>query len=94
MAQTEVRRNDDRDRYEIFVDDRLVGLTEYHLEGGALVFPHTEIDPAMRGRGLGAELVRGALDDVRGSGLDVVPRCWFVAEFIDKHPEYEDLLAA
>jgi uncharacterized protein len=94
MSKTSVRRNDDRNRYEIFVDGRLVGLTEYRQVGGSLVFPHTEIDPAMRGQGLGAELVRGALDDVRGSGLDVVPRCWFVAEFIERHPEYGDLLAA
>jgi hypothetical protein len=48
----------------------------------------------MRNRGLGAELVRGALDDVRRNGRTVVPQCWFVAQFIDEHPEYADLLAA
>jgi predicted GNAT family acetyltransferase len=47
----------------------------------------------MRGRGLGAELVRGALDDVRTSGGRIVARCWYVAQFIDEHPEYGDLVA-
>jgi uncharacterized protein len=55
--------------------------------------PHTVIDPARRRQGLGAELVRGALDDLRRRGHRVVPSCWFVAEFIDDHPDYVDLLA-
>ena len=47
----------------------------------------------MRKQGLGAELVRGALDDVRARGSTVLAQCWYVAEFIDQHPEYADLLA-
>ncbi|MBV8983070.1 MAG: N-acetyltransferase, partial [Acidimicrobiia bacterium] len=47
-----------------------------------------------RGQGLGAEMVRGALDDTRSTGHQVVPACWYVAEFIDANPEYRDLLAA
>jgi uncharacterized protein len=58
-----------------------------------VVFPHTEIEPSMRNQGLGAELVRGALDDVRARGGTVVAQCWYVAEFIDQHPEYSDLLS-
>jgi predicted GNAT family acetyltransferase len=34
------------------------------------------------------------LDDVRARGHTVVPRCWFVAEFIEQNPSYADLLAA
>jgi predicted GNAT family acetyltransferase len=48
----------------------------------------------MRGQGFGAELVRRALDDVRAGGGSVVAQCWYVAQFIDEHPEYADLLAA
>jgi hypothetical protein len=33
------------------------------------------------------------LDSIRADGKTVVPRCWFVAEFIDLHPEYADLVA-
>jgi len=42
---------------------------------------------------LGAVLVRHALDDVRAKGRTIVPTCWFVAEFVDLHPEYADLVA-
>jgi hypothetical protein len=59
-----------------------------------VIFPHTVIEPSMRGQGLGARLVQGALDDVRASGRRIEPRCWYVARFVDEHPEYQDLLAA
>ena len=86
--------NVDRSRYELFLDGQLVGIADYRERGDDLVFPHTEIDPSMRGRNLGAELVRAALDDVRTTGKRVVPSCWYVAQFIDQNPEYQDLLAA
>jgi predicted GNAT family acetyltransferase len=89
-----VRHNAGASRYEVLVDGRLVGLADYDETPSAVVFVHTEIDPAVRRRGLAAALVTGALDDVRRSGRTVVPRCWYVARFIDEHPEYRDLLPA
>ena len=89
---TEVRHNPDASRYEIFVDDDLAGIADYRIAGDRIVFPHTQIDSARRGQGLGAVLVKGALDDVAPSGRAVVPSCWYVAEFIDEHPEYQALL--
>ena len=61
--------------------------------GSTLVFHHTLTEPAQRDQGYAAELVGRALDDVRASGRKVVATCWFVAEFIAGHPEYQDLLA-
>ncbi len=92
MATT-VKHNRARSRYEISVDDRVVGIADYDVVRDAVVFPHTEIEWSMRGQGLGAELVRHALDDVRRAGGKVVPQCWYVAEFIAEHPEYGELVA-
>jgi uncharacterized protein len=92
-SSTEVRNNAPRSRYEVSLDGRLVGFADYRAHGDIVVFPHTEIEPSMRNQGLGAELVRGALDDVRARGGTIVAQCWYVAEFIDDHPEYADLLA-
>ena len=88
----EVRHNAARSRYEITLDGRLAGFADYRADADTIVFPHTEIEPSLRNQGLGAELVRGALDDVRARGGRVVAQCWYVAEFIDQHPEYADLL--
>jgi predicted GNAT family acetyltransferase len=89
-----VRHDPERSRYELLVDGEVVGVADYHVDGDRWIFPHTVITPERRGQGLGAELVQAALDDVRRAGGTVVPRCWYVAEFIDTHPDYADLLAA
>jgi uncharacterized protein len=92
-ADAEVRRNDDRSRYELVAGDSVLGFAEYHDTGDVLVFPHTVVEPGYRDQGNGEVLVRGALDDVRAHGRRIVPTCWFVREFVDLHPEYVDLLA-
>jgi hypothetical protein len=89
----EVRRNDGEQRYEIYIEDRLAGVADFYERDGAVVFPHTLVDADLRGRGLAAELIRYALDDVRARGQRVVARCWYVARFIDDHDEYAELLA-
>jgi predicted GNAT family acetyltransferase len=90
----EVRRNDTRSRYELLVDGELIGIADFRLDGDTVVMPHTEIDGHRRGQGLGAVLVQGALDDIRQAGRTVVPACWYVARYLDEHPDQRDLIAA
>ena len=90
---TEVRDNPEKSRYELLEDGHLLGVADYRSMGDTLAFPHTEIVPSRRRQGLGAQLVQGALDDVRRKGAKIVPYCWFVAQFIDQHPENADLQA-
>jgi uncharacterized protein len=91
--ESRVSRNEEHRRYELEVDGHLVGVADYVVDGDVVVLPHTEIDRTRRGRGLGAILVQGALDDVRAQGRSVVPACWYVREYIDAHPDEADLLA-
>lgn len=88
-----VEKNTAKRRFEILVDDALAGFTAYTLRGETLVFTHTEVDDQFQGQGVGAALVRGALDQVRARGGRIVPQCPFVASFIERHPEYADLVA-
>jgi predicted GNAT family acetyltransferase len=88
-----VEDNPARRRFEILIDDALAGFTAYQPRAGIVVFTHTEIEPEVSGQGVGTRLVREALDQVRARGDRVVARCPFVAAFIDRHPEYGDLLA-
>ena len=91
MSDVEIVRAEDR--YEVHVDGERAGFTEAHERDGVVVMPHTEIDDAYSGQGLAGRLVRFALDDIRGRGLTVDPRCPYVKGWIDKHPDYQDLLA-
>ncbi|MEU8044126.1 GNAT family N-acetyltransferase [Micromonospora echinofusca] len=84
--------NPAKHRFEILVDDALAGFTAYLPRGEVLVFTHTEIDPRFQNMGVGAALVRGTLDQLRERGTTVVPRCPFMAAFIDRHLEYADLV--
>lgn len=82
-AEPDVVRNDDEGRYEIRVGDVLGGFTQFRRDShGRLVFPHTEIDPAFTGRGLGGILVGRAMADVASRGETIVPRCPFVVRYL------------
>ncbi|MGD9702180.1 MAG: GNAT family N-acetyltransferase [Acidimicrobiia bacterium] len=86
--------NEARSRYEISVDGHVVGSADYQRTNDRVVLPHTIVTPSMRGRGLAAILVQHALDEARTWGCTVVPVCWYVAQYVDEHPEYADLLDA
>jgi len=81
-------------RYELRLDGRLVGVAAYRRRDGRIAFTHTEVDEACEGRGLGSLLAASALDDARRAGLAVVPLCPFIAHYIERHPEYEELVPA
>lgn len=87
----QVRKNEDRRRYEAVVDGEVVGVADYRQADGVVAIPHTEVDPALRGQGVAAELVRAALDDIRAQGASVDPQCSYVADFIRRRPGYADL---
>ena len=89
---SEVRDNPATSRFEMASGDA-VAFVEYMRAGDRIVLIHTEVPEALSGRGVGSRLVRGTLEAVRTEGLKVVPRCEFVAAYIERHPEYRDLLA-
>jgi len=79
-------------RYELVVDGERVGVLDYEDDGDVVDLTHTEVEPRLRGSGLGEELVRGALDDLRAQGRRIRPSCPFVAAFVRRHDEYGGLL--
>src|SRR3954468_18912159 len=92
-AEITVEDNPTARRYDVFLNGDLAGFAAYRLNGQQIVFTHTGVDDAFEGHGLGSRLVAYALDDVRRRGLTVVPRCPFVAKFIEEHEQYADLVA-
>lgn len=83
---TTVTRSDLKHRYEIRVGDVLAGFTMFRVDAnGRLNFPHTEIDPAFRGRGLAQELVAQAMADAAARGETVVPHCPVVAGYLRRN---------
>ncbi len=78
-------------RFELTVDGA-TAILEYTMQLNTIFFTHTLVPPALEGRGLGSLLARAGLDFAREKALKVRPVCWFVAGYIDRHSEYQDLL--
>ena len=78
-----VVRNEDAGRYEIWLGDQLGGFSEFEIDAdGRIVFPHTEVDPAFKGQGLGSTLVAESLADAARRGETIVPVCPFVQKYL------------
>jgi len=78
-------------RFEIERDGHVAYL-EYTLAGKVLQLIHSEVPPALRGQGLASELAHSALEWAREQGLKVDVVCPLVTAYLEKHPEYADLV--
>ncbi|HEU4806109.1 MAG TPA: GNAT family N-acetyltransferase [Nitrobacter sp.] len=86
-----VVNNMEKHRYELEVEGH-VAATYYRFMDGIIVFTHTKVPPELEGKGVGSDLVKGALDQVRADKFRARAQCEFVKGWIDKHPDYADLL--
>ena len=89
----DVRHDAAQQRFEALVDGVRAEL-DYEQRGDILCLTHTGVPPEIGGRGVGGELVRAALEYARAKGLKVRPSCSYAANYIERNPQYRDLLAA
>ena len=89
---THATDNPTRNRYEMPIDGETAFVT-YTSRGNQITLVHTEVPAALNGRGIGSKLARSVLEDIRRRGLSVIPECEFIAGFIQRNPEFADLLA-
>lgn len=88
----DVTDNTALNRFEMDVDGT-VAFVEYVREPNRTILVHTEVPQALSGKGVGSRLAKGVLDRVRAAGGKVTPRCEFIAAYIERHPDYADLVA-
>ncbi|WP_219470708.1 GNAT family N-acetyltransferase [Nonomuraea rhizosphaerae] len=88
----EIVDNTAESRFELLLDGKVAGFADYRLLPTKIVFTHTEVLDAYEGQGLAGKIVSYALDMSRDTGLRVVPLCPYVAEYIERHPQYKDLV--
>lgn len=87
----DITHNQQANRFETTIDGQ-TGYVSYKDRGDTLVYDHTEVPEALEGQGIGSALIKHALDYAREHDKQVVPQCPFVASYINKHPDYEDLI--
>lgn len=94
-VRLEIRRDESLRRWDAVLDGEVIGHATWSpsaRNANTLIVGHTEVSPRHEGRGVGAALVRGVLDDLRGRGMQVIPVCSFAAAYIRRHREYADLV--
>ncbi len=91
-AEDDVQVRRDDSRYVATLGGEEVGAAYVREVDGRTVFTHTEVDQDVEGHGVGSTLVRFALDDARSRGLRAVAQCPFVAAYVQRHPEYADVV--
>ena len=93
-ADVQVLDHSEQSQYEARLDGELAGVAAYRLTDNVITFTHTEVEPQHEGQGIGGTLARFALDDARSRGLQVRPRCSFIRSWIERHPDYADLVVS
>jgi predicted GNAT family acetyltransferase len=88
-----VENNEKAQQFQVRVEGHLA-LIRYVYSNGSIAFVHTEVPPALEGRGIAGTLARAALEFAREHELSVIPRCPFVAAYIRKHPESQPIVRA
>jgi len=83
--------NEAQSRFELTVDGA-TAFVVYRKTPDTITLVHTEVPPELGGRGIGSKLARATLDAVRADGRKLVVKCEFIQGFMNKHPEYNDLL--
>jgi predicted GNAT family acetyltransferase len=90
----QIDHNPEESRYEALVGGNLAGFIQYQLRGERMTMVHAEVEPNYEGQGVGSELAKVALADVRERGLELVPLCPFIAGYVRRHRDsYLDLVA-
>ena len=87
-----VHLNNSRHRFEMTIDGKLSFVEFQQADDETLALVHTEVHPDLEGKGVGSKLVKGVLDYARNSNLHIMPYCPFVATYLKRHPDYQDLV--
>ena len=91
-ADASVVDNFEERRYELLLGGEVAGVLHYRRHGELIELMHTEIEQSFAGRGLGGRLASAALADARARATPVAVTCPFVTGYLERHPEYADLL--
>jgi len=87
-----IEHQPERGRFEARIDGMLC-IADYRLDSGVMTMVHTEVPPALQGRGIAAALVQAALDYAQAHALKVRPLCSYVRAYMQRHPITQALRA-
>jgi predicted GNAT family acetyltransferase len=84
--------NEDARQFELVVDKHKAKVTYVMLSPTSIIFTHTLVPVSLKGQGIASYLAKYVLDYARENNLNVIPQCPFIRSYIERHPEYDDLV--
>ncbi len=92
MDSLELTHNPAAQRYEAKQGGSVVAFIEYRDDSSVRSLTHTKVNPDLEGQGIGSQLVKFALEEIKSSGSRLEPLCPFVATYVQRHREYAELV--
>ena len=93
MNSLELSLNETAQHYEAKLEGKVIAFIEYRDTSSVRSLTHTKVNPDLEGQGIGSQLVKFALEEIKSSGSSLVPMCPFVAAYVQRHREYAELVA-
>lgn len=87
-----INHNEALNRFETLVDGEL-GIVNYRRRDNTLIVTHTGVPLEIGGRGVAAALTKALLDYAKNNALKVAPVCPYTRAYIQRNPQYEDIVA-
>lgn len=87
-----IRHNQIENRFEALSNQEIIGVVNYYKEGNVIVVTHTGVEPKYEGQGIAGVLTKDVLDYITKNDLKITPLCSYTRSYIDRHPEYNNLL--
>lgn len=91
-ADYELTNNKKQHQYEFHIDGYIPRIEYILSKNGEIHLTHTEVPVGLEGKGIGSQLVEKTLADIKERGLQVVPLCPFVVAYIQRHPEWKQIV--
>ena len=87
----EIIHDVEKQKFYVIVDD-IESHLEYVKKDDVLILNHTYVPNMLRGKGIAGKIVKIALTYAQDNNLKIIPACTYVADYIQRHKGYENLL--
>lgn len=92
MDGFEINNNEQLNRFEASLEDEKAFINYKKESDGTFILTHTEVPQKFEGKGVGSRLVKQTLEKIKANGNKLESSCPFVSSYIERHPEYRELI--
>ncbi len=84
--------NEPKHNFELWIDG-MRSFIDYNIKDDTVLLLHTEVPKEQEGRGIAAALVEKTFVHLEQRNQKIAPICQYVKSFLQRHPEWEKLVA-